>query len=72
MNVMITGARTGRTSDRAIQNTGAMYTLFQSSVYGDIRATIFDQKNNLLAKEDRTTIHLVQHYGLFAAVPHLL
>jgi hypothetical protein len=48
----IANARTTRVDPRAIQNTPALYKCLKSSITGDLRATVFDQTDNLLATED--------------------
>jgi hypothetical protein len=41
---------------RAIQNSRAMYKCVKSSITGDLRATIFDQADNLTTTEDGPTL----------------
>jgi hypothetical protein len=48
----IANAHTARIDPRAVQNTRALYKCLKSSITGDLRATVFDQTDNLPTTED--------------------
>ena len=48
----IKSAYTNRRDDRAIQNASALFKCLESSVTGDLKATIFTQSGNLPGNED--------------------
>jgi hypothetical protein len=52
----VDNARIARIDLQAIQNSRAMYNCIKSSITGDLRATIFDQADNLPTTEDVPTL----------------
>lgn len=49
-------ALTARVDPRAVQNARALYQCLKRSITGDLRATVFDQTDNLPATEDGPTL----------------